>query len=270
MNLVELFENATIDVRESMWAEITRRALIARVENDPRFRGQIVGLKTGNALVDHIIAFATFRFVSGQNGGEYQHNLRGLGGTIVCEVPGEVNRETVLAQLRSRGGASTFRHEFQHFLDYTLEGDNPSRGDYDLARMQAGDKTHVRSYVNSDAEFSAFLKELAEPLLRILRAAQEGNVEVLARAHIEPDFRKYIRTQHFLDSAELWGVLDAMNSNYRVRLLKRLAALHKAATALSGVAQPFDPDWRDKVIMWLGQMLKRLGVGRDRAWGKRN
>lgn len=270
MKLFELFESAETDVTESMWAEITRRALIDRVKHDPRFRTSVSGLKTNNAMVDHIIQFLTIKFVAGGNGGgEYFHGRNGYGGVIQCEMKTkEITRENVLEFLSSRMGASTFRHEFQHFLDFNYEDSKMPADKYDRDKVQMGDKDEMTSYVNSEAEFSAFLKELAEPLLAILRAAKEGDYDVLASASIEPDFRKFIRGQHYMASTGLWGILDHMDDHKRVRLLKRLAALHKAATAISGVSLQHNPAMIDRVLMWLGKTLKTLGVGKDKAWGK--
>ena len=146
--------------------------------------------------------------------------------------------------VRTYNFESIFRHEFQHFLDHTEK------------RFSDTDRNHEvgKEYVNSAAEYPAWFKQQAEPLLRILRAAK-NNESLHAFPKIEPDFATFMRDGSHWAFSDWLVPTDLFNKKTKIRYLRDLAAVHKAVVAVEGATGPLKPRLVTQLMIWLGKKL---------------
>jgi hypothetical protein len=164
---------------------------------------------------------------------------------VTFKVPNDL--EKTKKYIASSNFESLFRHEFQHYLDKIAD-----RFDFRTSINPTKDKD---GYYNSDIEYSAYFKEQAEPLLAILRAAKAGKpLDGLTK--IEPDFSKFIRGGQHWKMTNTHAV-KAFGPKQKQRYLRDMAALHKAATAVSGSTAPFKPKALGRILLWLSD---RTGI----------
>jgi len=133
---------------------------------------------------------------------------------------------------------SIFRHEYQHFYDELTTT-------YKWQKFKNKDE-----YINSDVEYSAWFKQLAEPLLAILRAAKAG--EDLSRfPKIEPEFGQFIRGGQHFKMRDYAAPLGKFSPKYKKRYLRELAAIHKAVVAIEGQTGTFKPKALGRLFLWI-------------------
>lgn len=163
------------------------------------------------------------------------------GGSRIClRVPADLEKRN--QYIASRRFEAVLRHEFQHHLDK-------------VTGASAGMKNHRErnAYVNSDIEYSAFFKQHAEPMLAWLRSAKNGETEGLR--HIEPDFQDFVRNgQNFRWSVQQGVPFREFDKKTRIRFLRDLKAVHKAAVAISQGGGQKDHIAR-RAVFWLGSKL---------------
>ncbi len=267
MQINELFEDAQGDVQSSQFAEMTLRALILSLEEKGFSRGnenRVYAPKftTDNRILNSLITHLKVIFTSGVNSGFAISDI----GIPFMElgVGSKLSEERVIAFLNGKG-ASTFRHEFQHFLDNTWKHNREVKTRYDAKAVvgKARDRRReIDTYFNDPQELNAYFHELAEPMLKILRAASQNDFDAVKEAGtVDPDFRAYLKHQMYWQAdSQTWQFYQALTEDNRKKIIKRLYALHTAATALQGVASPYELSRKQKVLTWLQRALKGLGV----------
>lgn len=267
MQLRDLFEDVEMDVAASAEAQQVLEAVVAQCER-PDFRGKAVHrIRTGDAALDQKVSSLAVIFREGKVGsGLFANDLNFHRDEISIMVGPTVNAETILRTIKSAVGASTFRHEYQHFLD-TIRSNGYAAKYKMTAKSQNGQKITKddrTEYVNDPLEFNAFFHEVAEPLLAILRTAKTEGVEAAQEVgKIEPDFKKYLSMQHYFSSLDRWDIIELWKKPQYQRYLKRLYVLHQAATAIQGISAPYDATRAERIFKWLEATVKKVGrIGR--------
>lgn len=163
-----------------------------------------------------------------------RHNKNIIG--LYFRIPSDWNK--AIGYIGSEKFESVFRHEFQHYLDEL---------DY-LYPFE--DFPDLDSYINSDVEYSAWFKQLAEPLLVILRAAHNGD-DLSHFPKIDPNFSDFMRNGQHFGMRDFFAPYEKFSPKYRRRYLRELAAVHKAVVAIEGMAEKYSPKFLTRILVWL-------------------
>lgn len=184
------------------------------------------------------------------------------GGHSMTIGVGEVKTASnALKVLISPAGSDAFRHEFQHIMDMERHK-KTVHVSYDHAKVVSGtaSKDEIRQYYNNPTEYNAYFHNIAEPLLRILRLAEENHIDDAKKSGepIDSDFKRYYQQMVWNMSSTNASVAANMNPSYRKKMLKRLYVLHQAVIEIVGSTAKDQRSFVLKVMMQVRRLLKSI------------
>jgi len=192
--------------------------------------------------------------------GEYYQNK--YGDNIISIGIGKKERSVrnALTAMQSRLGSDTFRHEAQHMFDIARHR-VPNRAKYDHEKFMKGTSKEQDEvwpeYVNNPHEYNTYFHNIAEPLLRLIRIAEEEGIAAAKEScpPIDKDFRRYYQQMMWESPLVNSTIMRTLDATYRKKMLKRLYALHQAAVEIVGGT---DKDGRPLVIKVVTRLRKLL------------
>jgi hypothetical protein len=162
-----------------------------------------------------------------------------------------------IEMISSLEGASTFRHEFIHFIDMRDKRNvsrNYSMSEISPKMTNSEIQDFSSRYFNDPSEMNAYAHEMMEPLLLLLRQARDSNYSNIRGGEFEIDFHLY--AVEFIKNLDKSNqvVWRQWNADAKKIFLKRLADLHKAIIDIREMRNPE----KNGVMSILRNLVKKI------------